>query len=202
MRSWADSTFRKQAVVNQIVRNPVGWRAVDLPKRTAHEISNDFGNAIHATGTHSVEELRGKFRKESANTAASDDRCAVAPEIIGELAHTVEVRLQASQEDDVVPCRIVRVERTVPVFVVQLHIETLGVNQRSDVQTCDGLHHVLGPALVAARPQMGADNEGSTLSSASLTRIGCLYRLRFGAHRKELHREQVVARFSNPDYNF
>ena len=110
MRPWADSSLRKQAVVDRIVRNPIGWRPVDWPERTALEVSNDFGNAIHASDTHGVEELRSKFRKDSANAATGDHRCSGAPKKIGELAHAVEVWLEASQEDDVVPRCIPRVE--------------------------------------------------------------------------------------------
>jgi hypothetical protein len=96
-----------------------------------HDVLRDESNGI--------KELCGEFRNE--------------------LPHAVEIGLQAGQENKIVFFTLKGIERTMPVFMVQTDIETLGVNERSDMKAAYRLHNVAGSPLDMPRSKMRANDK-------------------------------------------
>jgi hypothetical protein len=125
------------------------------------EIGDDLPDAVYAAGANGVEILCGEFRKHRANAAARDDLGSGPPEKIRKLSHPVEVRLQPRQENEVVLFCLKGIEGAVPVLVIQTDIESLWVNQRSDMKAAYRLHYIARPAFNPAGTEMCADYKGA-----------------------------------------
>ncbi|MGB9044758.1 MAG: hypothetical protein WCC81_20110 [Pseudolabrys sp.] len=154
--------------------------AVDALKRIALKIVNDLSHAINAARAYGVKKLCGELREHCANAAARYDLCSGASEKIRELPHAVEIRLQPCQKNNVVFLRVVWIERAMPVFMVQTHVEMFGIDQGRDMKTGYRLHDVFRTALDAARPKVRADDK-------SLSFLGAVGAVAIGRQRLASH---------------
>ena len=145
----------------------VGRRSIDRLERSPQVVGDDVLHAVDAAGADDVEESGGELRERGADASARDDGGAAAAKEIRELAHAVEVRLQAGQEHQVVSRAARRIERPVPVLVVQAHVEVPRVDQGADVQAGDRLHEVARCAACRGRGA-GARRRPARSSSAAV----------------------------------
>ena len=51
-----------------------------------------------------------------------------------------------------------------PIFMIQLNIEALRIDQRPDMKAGDWLHEVSGPPFSTAQAQMSADDERTSFT--------------------------------------
>jgi hypothetical protein len=138
-------------------------RSVDALEFISLKIGDDLSHAVNAAGAYGVEKLCGELGEHGANTAACDDFRASSSEKIRELPHTVEIRLQAGQENKIIFFCLKGIERTVPVFMVQTDIETLRVYERGDMKPANRLHDVLRASFHAARSKVRTNDKGAPL---------------------------------------
>lgn len=153
---------------------------IDALKRIALKVDDDLSHAIYAARAYGIEKLCGELWEHCANAATRYDLCPGAPEKIRELSHAVEVRLQPCQENNVVFFGAVRIEGTMPVFMVKAHIETFGIDQGRDMETSYRLHDILGAALYTPRPKVRADDK--SLSFLGAVRAVAIGRQRLASH--------------------
>lgn len=92
------------------------------------EIGDDLSHAVYPTRTYGIEKLSRELGKRRTNAAAGNDFRSCPPEKIGELSHPIKVRLQPSEENEVILFCLKGIERAVPVLVVQTDIKSLRVD--------------------------------------------------------------------------
>src|SRR4029079_19175384 len=102
MEKRIDTTSGEQAVIDRVGGNAIHGRSIDGPDGSLKEIGDHLADAIDAAGTDDIKELGGEFRERGTDASAGDHRGAGAAEEVRELAHTIEIRLQARQEHQVV----------------------------------------------------------------------------------------------------
>jgi hypothetical protein len=154
-----DAAPDKQSVVDRVGRDAVDRRAIDRLERSAQVIRHDVPHAVDAAGADDVEEPGGELGKRRANASASHDGGAAAAKEIRELAHAVEVGLESREEHQVVSRTACGIERSVPVLVVQAHVEVPLVDEGADMEAGNRLHEISRPPLVAAGAQVRADDQ-------------------------------------------
>src|SRR5258706_2411918 len=159
MEQRIDAALTEQAVGDRKCGKAVGPRPVDGLEGSLQVVRHDFPDTVDAARADDVEEARGEFGKSGADAAARDHRRAAAAKVKGELSHAVEVGLQPGQEHQVVARAACRIERPVPVLVVQAHVEVPRVDERADMQAVDRLHEVARAPLVTARAKVRTDNQ-------------------------------------------
>ena len=71
-----------------------------------------------------------------------------------------KIRLQPGQEGDRVTASVPRLERTMPILVMQCDVEPFGIDQRGDMQARQRLHKMFGAPFGSTRPQMRANHDG------------------------------------------
>jgi hypothetical protein len=136
-------------------------------KLAPFEIADDLSYAVYPARAYGIEKLCGELWKRRTNAAAGNDFRSSPPKKIGELSHPIEVRLQSRQENEVILFCLKGIEGAVPVLVVKTDIESVGVDQRCDMQAAYRLHHVARATFDSTGSEMCADYK-----SASFFRAG------------------------------